>query len=90
MSGQQHAWKLAEVQSPHRAVIEMELEGAIVRFAWTFEELEDARTRLTQHITLEGPSADHYSSEMEAGFARNIGPGMERLARDMARHGEAG
>ena len=48
-------WRLAEVEPPERATYEMELSGAVVRFVWTYEELSDGRTRLTQQIVLEGP-----------------------------------
>ena len=55
-----------------------------------FEELEDEQTPMTQRITLEGHSAEQSHSSVEAGFAPNIGPGMEKIARDMARHPEGG
>lgn len=77
-------WRLVEVSRPDRAVIEMNLDGAVLHFTWTFEALGDSRARLTQHITLEGPSAGQYRSEIEALFTPNIGPGMEKLARDMS------
>ena len=51
---------------------------------WSFDELGDTRTRLTQHITLKGPSAGQYRSEIEALFTPNIGSGMGKLARDMS------
>ena len=80
-------WTLVEVQTPERAIIEMKLDGAVLRFTWTFEELGATRTRLTQRITLGGPSAGRYSAEVEAVFAPNIRPGMEKLARDMSQTG---
>ena len=76
---------LIEVEPPRRTVIEMELRDAVLRFAWTFEELSDNRTRLSQHIVLVGPGAEAYVSFMEVHFAPNIGTGMERIAEDMAR-----
>ena len=58
MRGQEPThWRLAEVEPPERATMEMELPGAVVRFAWTYEELSEGRTRLTQHLVLEGPGA---------------------------------
>ena len=62
----------------------MKLDGAVLRFTWTFEELGDTQTHLTQRITLSGPSAGRYSAAIEAMFAPNIGPGMEKLAHDMS------
>jgi hypothetical protein len=47
-------WRLAEVEPPSRNVTEIELTGAVLRFHWTYEELPDTRTRLSQHIVLEG------------------------------------
>jgi hypothetical protein len=77
---------LAEVEPPERATYEMELSGAVVRFAWTYEELTDGRTRMSQHIVLEGPGAEAYVPVMEQYFAPNVGQGMERLAEEVARY----
>ena len=79
-------WRLAEVEPPERATYEMELSGAVVRFVWTYEELSDGRTRLTQHIALEGPGAEAYVPFMEEHFVGNIPKGMERLAEEVARY----
>jgi hypothetical protein len=78
-------WRLAEVEPPGRATYEMELPGAVVRFAWTYEGLSDGRTRLTQHIVLEGPGAGAYVPFMEEHFVGNIPQGMEKLAQEIAR-----
>ena len=64
----------------------MELSGAVVRFAWTYEELSDGQTRLTQHIVLEGPGAEAYVPFMEEHFVGNIPKGMEKLAEEVARY----
>jgi hypothetical protein len=86
MRGQEPThWRLAEVEPPERATYEMELVGAVVRFAWTYEELSDGRTRLTQHIMLEGPGAEAYVPFMEEHFVGNIPKGMERLAKEVGR-----
>src|SRR5215475_5870091 len=76
---------LTVVEPPARSVIQMELPDAVLRFEWTFEELSGRRTRLTQHISLEGPSAEAYVPMMEEFFAPNIGKGMERIAEEIAR-----
>ena len=87
MRGQEPThWRLADVEPPGRSTTEVELPGAVVRFAWTYEDLGDGRTRLTQRITLDGPGAEGYVPVMEAHFAPNVGPGMERLAREVERH----
>jgi hypothetical protein len=79
-------WRLAEVEPPERATYEMELPGAVVRFVWTYEELSEGRTRLSQHIMLEGPGAEAYVPLMEEHFAGNISKGMEKLAQEIARY----
>ena len=81
-------WKLVKVQNPERAVIEIALPGAVMRFAFRFEALPNDQTCLSQHITLEGPQSGEYSAVMEA-FAKNLGPSMERLADEMARFGDS-
>jgi hypothetical protein len=64
----------------------MELPGAVVRFAWTYEELSDGRTRLTQHIVVEGSGAEAYVPFMKEHFVENIPKGMEKLAEAAARY----
>ena len=87
MRGQEPThWRLVEVEPPERAVYEMELTEAVVHFAWTYEELTDGRTRLSQHIVVEGPGAEAYVPIMEEHFAPNVGKGMERLAEEIARY----
>jgi len=87
MRGQEPTrWRLVEVKALERAVTEVELTEAVVRFAWTYEELTDGRTRMSQHIVLEGPGAEAYVPVMEQYFAPNVSQGMERLAEEVARY----
>jgi hypothetical protein len=79
-------WRLAEVEPPERATYEMELPGAVVLFAWKYEELSDGRTRLTQHIVLDGPGAEAFVPFMEEHFVGNVPKGMEKLAEEVARY----
>ena len=86
MRGQEPVhWRLVEVEPPERSVTEVELTEAVVRHTWTFEELPNGRTRLSQHIVLEGPGAEAYVPIMEEFFAKNISKGMERIAEEIAR-----
>jgi len=86
MPGQEPRYStLTEVEPPGGSIIQMELPDAVLRFAWTFEELSDGQTRLTQHITLEGPNAEAFVPMMEEFFAPNVGKGMERIAEEIAR-----
>jgi hypothetical protein len=64
----------------------MELPDAVVRFAWTYEGLTDGRTRMNQHLVMEGPGAEAYVPVMEQYFAPNVVQGMERLAEEVARY----
>ena len=79
-------WRIAEVEPPGRNVTEIELIGAVLRFNWTYEELPDNRTRLSQHIVLEGPGAEAYVPFMEEHFVGNVPKGMEKLAEEVARY----
>jgi uncharacterized protein YndB with AHSA1/START domain len=86
MPGQEPThWRLVEVEPPERTVTEIELNDAVVRITWTYEEVPDGRTRLSQHMVLEGPGAQAYVPVMEQHFAPNLGKGMERLAEEIAR-----
>jgi hypothetical protein len=87
MRGQEPVhWRLVEVVPPGRAVTEIKLTDAVLRFTWTYEEFPNDFTRLSQHITLEGPGAEAYIPFMEEHFAENIHKGMERLAEEIARY----
>ena len=79
-------WQLVEVIPPERSVTGIELTEAVVRTTWTFEELPDDRTRLSQHMVLEGPGAEAYVSVMEELFAGNLVKGMEKIAAEIAKY----
>ena len=72
-------------EPPRHTVIEMKLSEAALRFEWTFEELAEKQTRLTQHVMLEGPNAEAYVPLMEQHIAPNMGKGMERIAAEMVK-----
>jgi hypothetical protein len=89
MRGQEPThWQLVEVIPPERSVTEVALNEAVVRFIWTYEELAGGRTRLSHHIVLDGPGAEAYVPVMEEHFAPNVGQGMEKLAKEIARYAE--
>jgi hypothetical protein len=79
-------WRLAEVKPPERTVYEMQLSEAVVRFFWTYEELDRMQTRMTQNITLDGPGAGAYVPVMEEFFAPNVRKGMDRLADEIGKY----
>jgi hypothetical protein len=87
MRGQEPThWRLVEVTPPEGCTYQMDLTEAVVRFTWTYEELSDGRTRLNQHIVLQGPGAEAYVPVMEQYFAPNVGLGMEKLAQEIAKY----
>jgi hypothetical protein len=77
-------WFIREVNPPHAATIEMQLEGATVSFEWRLVGLTDGRTRLTQRVVLKGEKADMYLSQLKAAFTANLPDGMNKLATAMA------
>jgi hypothetical protein len=56
------------------------MPGAAIACMWIFSELPGNRTRLTQHITLEGESASSYTEDVKRAFGPGLAPGMNRIA----------
>jgi hypothetical protein len=77
-------WVLAEVEDGKGAVIEVSVPGALMRFAWVFEEKAPGVTRITQRVSLEGEEAGLYAGVMKE-FEEGIPAGMSSLARAMVR-----
>lgn len=76
-------WRLAEVSEGMGAVVEISLPGALVRFAWEFEESGGEATRITQRVTLEGEREGEYIEGMKM-LEQNMPAGMGRLAEAIA------
>ena len=72
-------WRLAEVSDGRGAVVEISLPGALMRFAWEFEEAGEGVTRITQRVTLEGGRADDYAEGMRM-LEEGVPVGMGKLA----------
>lgn len=79
-------WRLAGVEDGRGATIEMGLPGAVLRFAWAFEESAGGGTRITQHVTLEGARAGDYAEGLK-GLEAGIPEGMRKLAEAIAKAG---
>ena len=77
-------WILRAVTAPHTAMIELQLERAVLSFEWRFDALTDQRTRLTQRVVLEGENAATFRSQVESTFSSNLPDGMKKLARAIA------
>jgi hypothetical protein len=83
LPGQELRSVIRGVEQGSAALIEMDVEGATVRFHWTFAELAEDRTKITQRITLRD------GSEELVGQARmldqTVPDGMKRIAERMER-----
>ena|SRR5579872_3366966 len=75
-------WRIAGVQPPHSAKIQLPLDGASISFNWRLEPLPDGCTRITQRVELTGQNAKSYVDAC-APFAANLPGGMQRLAAAM-------
>jgi Polyketide cyclase / dehydrase and lipid transport len=77
-------WQLIEVEDGHRALIEINLPGAVVHFRWQFEEMPNTATRITQRVTLEGErSADYTAGTAE--LEKGIPAGMRQLSEEIVK-----
>jgi hypothetical protein len=74
-------WQLKDVSSRESYTIEIEMAGAVIACKWMLSELPGSRTRLTQHITLEGENAPSYMEDVQHAFGPGLAPGMNRIAR---------
>jgi hypothetical protein len=73
-------WRLADVERGRTATIEIAFPGATGRFRWTFEAAGKG-TRITQHVSIEGPHAQDFVHVMSPGLESGIPIGMEKLCR---------
>lgn len=78
-------WRLVEVLDRSSAVIELAAPGAVLRFHWKFEDSAAGGIRLTQHVSIEGPRADEYSTTVGPEMEKGIPQGMQRLSAAIAK-----
>ncbi len=78
-------WQLAEVDEGRSAVIEIAVPGAVLRCAWTFEEIASQVTRITQVASIEGARASDYVETVAPDLERGIPQGMGKLAEAIER-----
>ena len=67
-----------------QATIDMQLPGAILSFQWTFENLSEDRTRITQQLTLSGADADALLAQASV-LEKTTPEGMEKLVAAIER-----
>ena len=72
-------WRLAEVKSGERAVVEILMTGAALRFTMRFEDKPDGGTRMRQTVTLDGERAAEYIAAVEE-LKGGMPVGMAKLA----------
>jgi hypothetical protein len=82
-------WHVRDVRIAEAFTIEMELENAVLRAEWTFEEIADNGTRMTQRLVLAGPNAASYCEQVQSGFGPTLADGMNRIAMQMVAAAEA-
>jgi hypothetical protein len=75
---------IRDLKAGREATIEMQLSDAILSFHWTFEELSQGRTRITQRLVLSGANANSFvagASKLE----QTAPEGMKKLAAAIER-----
>jgi len=73
-------WILRDVRAEEGAIVEFSLAEASLEFQWTFQEIVEGGTRITQRVTLAGPGADIFVEQAAKEFERGIPEGMRKLA----------
>ena len=73
-------WRLKNVNPRETYTIEIAMPGAVISCKWMFSEIPGNRTRLTQHINLEGENAFSYKEDVQRAFGTGLAPGMNRIA----------
>ena len=78
-------WRLVEIEDRTRAVIEIPVPGAVVKFLWRSEDSPARGTRITQQVWVEGERADDYVGQVAPEMEKGIPQGMQKLAKAIAR-----
>ena len=67
------------LKANREATIEMQLPDAILSFHWTFENLHEDQTRITQRLVLSGPNAKSFVAQANM-LEQSTPAGMKKLA----------
>ena len=70
---------IRDLKANREGTIEMQLPGAILSFHWTFENLHEDRTRITQRLVLSGPNAKSFVAQANI-LEQSAVAGMKKLA----------
>lgn len=74
-------WRIRQVQPGSSYLVESDLGGALLLCEWTFVELSEGATRLSQRVGLLGHDAARHADGVRAAFESTLGEGMRRTAR---------
>ena len=69
---------IRDVHPERDAIIEMQLEDAVLSFHWRFEELSKERPRITQRLALRGTNAKSFLAQLSV-FEQSIPDGMKKV-----------
>ena len=76
-------WRIAQLEPGRRAVLEFPAPGAVARFAYTFADVKERRTRMTQRVSLSGGKAAMYIDTVGRALEVGIPEGMLKLCEAM-------
>ena len=69
---------IRDVVRVREAIIEMQLSNAILSFHWSFEDLAEGRTRITQQLVLSGSNAGAFVGQASM-LEQGVPAGMKSL-----------
>jgi hypothetical protein len=75
---------IRDVKADREATIEMQLPDATLSFYWTFEDLSEGRTRITQRLVLSGSNAEAFVAQASM-LEQGIPAGMTKLVAAIER-----
>jgi hypothetical protein len=75
---------IRQVSADREATIEMQLPGATLSFYWTFEDLSEDRTRITQRLVLSGSNAEAFVAQASM-LEQGVPAGMTKLVAAIER-----
>jgi hypothetical protein len=78
-------WQLRDIHPMECYTVEGRLGRATLWSVWRFDRVSTGGTRLTQRMVLKGEDAKLYVADVQAAFAPNLAPGMNRIAAAIGR-----
>lgn len=75
---------IRDLKPEREATIEMQLPGAILSFHWSFEELREDQTLITQRLVLSGPKAKSFIAQVSI-MEVSVPEGMKKVVAAIER-----